>query len=131
MGPLWGGHAEFMRVPWAEFMRVPWANFNLLELPTGTENEVDLSQVDPTDYITDVTDGFGVDCGVEAVGYQAHDQFGHEHPAMTMDGLVSVVRATGHIGVVGVFVPADPEAATEQFDSRADGWTKVLLHPAA
>lgn len=37
----------------------------------------------------------------------------------------------GHIGVVGVFVPTDPEAATEQFDSRAGGWTKVLLHPAA
>jgi glutathione-independent formaldehyde dehydrogenase len=26
----------------------------------------------------DATDGFGVDCGVEAVGYQAHDPGGQE-----------------------------------------------------
>ena len=28
--------------------------------------------------------------------------------------LVQVVRATGHIGVVGVYVPQDPDAATEE-----------------
>ncbi len=30
-----------------------------------------------------------------------------------MDNLVNVVRATGRIGVVGVYVPQDPKAATE------------------
>ena len=49
----------------------------------------------------------------EAVGYQAHDQGGQEHPEMVLDKLVEVVRATGRIGVVGVYNPEDPEAATE------------------
>ena len=61
----------------------------------------------------DATDGFGVDCGVEAVGYQAHDPAGQEHPGLVLDKLVKVVRATGKIGVVGVYEPADEGAATE------------------
>lgn len=32
---------------------------------------------------------------------------------MVLDNLVQVVRATGHIGVVGVYVPQDPDAASE------------------
>lgn len=32
---------------------------------------------------------------------------------MVLDNLVKVVRATGHIGVVGVYVPEDPKAANE------------------
>jgi glutathione-independent formaldehyde dehydrogenase len=38
--------------------------------------------------ITDATDGAGVDCGVEAVGYQAHDAAGQEHPEMVLEKLV-------------------------------------------
>jgi glutathione-independent formaldehyde dehydrogenase len=113
---------------------------------------------------------------------------------MVMDALVRAVRSAGGIGVVGVYVPQDPEAASEgarngrigfdfgtlfqkgqrlgtgqcpvkrynrelrdliiagratpsllvshelglddapgayeKFDQRADGYTKVLLHPA-
>jgi glutathione-independent formaldehyde dehydrogenase len=78
---------------------------------------VDFSKVDPTATITDATDGFGVDCGVECVGFQAHDHAGEEHPELVLDNLVSVVRATGHIGVVGVYVPQDPGAATEEAKS--------------
>jgi glutathione-independent formaldehyde dehydrogenase len=74
---------------------------------------VDFSKASATDTIMDATDGFGVDCGVECVGYQAHDQSGEEHPEMVLDALVEVVRATGHIGVVGVYVPEDPKASTE------------------
>lgn len=73
---------------------------------------VDFSAVDPVEFITDATGGTGADCGVEAVGYQAHDQSGQEHPELVLDNLVQVVRATGHIGVVGVYVPSDPDAAT-------------------
>ncbi len=118
-----------------------------------------------------------------------------EHPEMVLDNLVKVVRATGRIGVVGVYVPQDSGAATDsakqgrvdfnygmafekgiaigagqgpvkrynrelrdlimagraqpsfivshdltlddapdtyrRIDAREDGWTKVLLHPAA
>jgi len=156
---------------------------------------VNFTDADPTEVIIDATDGFGVDCGVEAVGYQAHDPTGQEHPQMVLDKLVEVVRATGRLGIVGVYNPQDPGAATEeaqqgryaftygqvfdkgismgqgqcpvkrynrqlrdliirgraapsiivshelpldqapeaydQFDKRVDGWTKVLLHPAA
>lgn len=156
---------------------------------------VNFADADPTEVIMEGTDGFGVDCGVEAVGYQAHDRTGQEHPEMVLDKLVEVVRATGRLGVVGEYNPQDPGAATEnakqgryafqygqvfdkgismgqgqcpvkrynrqlrdliirgratpslivshelpldqaseaydKFDKRVDGWTKVLLHPAA
>jgi glutathione-independent formaldehyde dehydrogenase len=74
---------------------------------------INLADGDVVDAIMNATDGFGVDCGVEAVGYQAHDHSGQEHPAMVLDNLVNVVRATGSIGVVGVYEPEDPGASTE------------------
>lgn len=156
---------------------------------------VDLSEGDPVEQIMDSTDGRGVERGVEAVGYQAHDASGQEHPELVLDNLVAVVRSTGGIGVVGVYPAQDPGAASEgakqgrigfeygtfftkgqqmgtgqapvkrynrrlrdlilagratpsflvsheltldqaaegyrHFDNREDGWTKVLLHPAA
>lgn len=156
---------------------------------------VDYSAGDVVEQLMDATDGAGADRGVEAVGYQAHDSSGEEDPAMTLNTLFAAVRATGGIGVVGVFLPADPGAATEdlqqgrialdyglffskgqtmgtgqadvkaynrelrdlivagraepgrivshelpledaprgydQFDKRVEGWTKVLLKPAA
>ncbi len=75
---------------------------------------VDFGQGDPVEQIMDATGGRGVDCGVEAVGYQAHDPSGQEHPELVLDNLVKVVRTTGGIGVVGVYVPEDPGAANEQ-----------------
>lgn len=74
---------------------------------------VDFSAGDPVEQIMDATRGRGTDCGVEAVGYQAHDPSGEEHPELVLDNLVAVVRATGGIGVVGVYVPEDPGAADE------------------
>ncbi|WP_249998331.1 glutathione-independent formaldehyde dehydrogenase [Actinoplanes sp. M2I2] len=75
---------------------------------------VDFSAGDPVEQILDATGGRGADCGVEAVGYQAHDPSGQEHPELVLDNLVKVVRSTGGIGVVGVYLPQDPGAATEQ-----------------
>jgi glutathione-independent formaldehyde dehydrogenase len=156
---------------------------------------VDISQGDPVEQILEATNGRGVDCGVEAVGYQAHDPSGEEHPELVLDNLVQAVRTTGRIGVVGVYMPEDPGAAStaakegrigwdygtfftkgqrmgtgqapvkkynrqlrdliidgqaspgwivshelslhdasdgyRNFDGRADGWTKVLLHPGS
>lgn len=74
---------------------------------------INFAETDPTEAIMEGTDGFGADCGIEAVGYQAHDHTGEEHPEMVLDNLVKVVRATGHIGVVGVYVPEDPGASSE------------------
>ena len=69
---------------------------------------VDFSKGDPVEQIMDATKGVGTDRGVEAVGWQAHDHSGTETPAGTLDTLVEVVRATGGIGVVGIFPLADP-----------------------
>lgn len=69
---------------------------------------------DPAGQIVEATGGMGADCGVEAVGYQAHDPAGNEHPELVMDWLVKSVRTTGRLGVIGVYMPQDPGAATEE-----------------
>jgi len=60
--------------------------------------------------ILDLTDGKGADRGCECVGYQCCDKHGKEVPNLTMNNLVQTVKATGGIGVVGVFLPQDPGA---------------------
>jgi glutathione-independent formaldehyde dehydrogenase len=74
---------------------------------------IDDSKGSPVDQIREQTDGEGADRGCECVGYQAHDHEGHEVPNLTMNNLVASVKATGSIGVVGVFVPEDPGAEDE------------------
>ena len=75
---------------------------------------VNIAAGDPVQQIMDATAGLGADRGIEAVGYQAHDATGAEHPEMVLDNLVASVRSTGGIGVVGVYVPQDPQAVTPQ-----------------
>jgi glutathione-independent formaldehyde dehydrogenase len=65
------------------------------------------------DQIREQTGGWGADCGAECVGYQCTNARGKEVPNLTMNALVDAVKATGHIGVVGVFVPQDPKATDE------------------
>jgi glutathione-independent formaldehyde dehydrogenase len=58
----------------------------------------------------------GVMCGIDAVGYQArsiHDPDGQEDPAAILKQLIRVVNPTGHIGVVGVYMPQDDEAVDD------------------
>ncbi|HEY2700096.1 MAG TPA: glutathione-independent formaldehyde dehydrogenase [Pseudonocardiaceae bacterium] len=74
---------------------------------------IDQSTADPVEQVLDLTGGEGADKGCECVGWQAHDPQGNENPNMTMNQLVGSVRATGAIGVVGVFVPEDPGAPDE------------------
>jgi glutathione-independent formaldehyde dehydrogenase len=71
---------------------------------------IDQSKGDAPEQVLALTEGLGADCGCEAVGYQCHDHHGHEVPNMTMNNLVQSVKATGGIGVIGVFVPKDPGA---------------------
>jgi threonine dehydrogenase-like Zn-dependent dehydrogenase len=71
---------------------------------------IDDSSGDAVQQILDATRGEGADKGVEAVGYQAHDPRGEEAPGVTINSLIAAVRPTGRIGVVGVFVPEDPQA---------------------
>jgi threonine dehydrogenase-like Zn-dependent dehydrogenase len=65
---------------------------------------------DPVQQVLDLTGGDGADKGLECVGWQAHDPQGREVPNRTMNNLVASVRATGTIGVVGVFPPQDPNS---------------------
>jgi len=145
--------------------------------------------------VLELTGGKGADRGCECVGYQCCNMHREEVPNLTMNNLVQTVKATGRIGVVGVFVPEDPGAADKlekrgrmafdfgafwfkgqsigtgqanvkaynrqlsrliehnrvkpswivshelpladapvayrNFDQRKDGWTKVVLKPAA
>ncbi|MCU4184339.1 glutathione-independent formaldehyde dehydrogenase [Acidiferrimicrobium sp. IK] len=82
---------------------------------------IDFSKGDPVEQLTDLNGG-PADRGVEAVGYQAHDHSGQEHPELVLDNLVKSVRSTGGIGVVGVYMPEDPGAATEQAKQGRIGW---------
>jgi threonine dehydrogenase-like Zn-dependent dehydrogenase len=60
--------------------------------------------------VMDLTGGVGADRGCECVGYQCCNMHREEVPNLTMNNLVQTVKATGRIGVVGVFVPEDPNA---------------------
>ncbi len=71
---------------------------------------IDDSKEDPVDAVMKHTKGEGADKGCECVGWQCHDPAGHEVPNDTMNKLVKSVRATGALGVVGVFVPQDPKS---------------------
>jgi threonine dehydrogenase-like Zn-dependent dehydrogenase len=71
---------------------------------------IDDSKEHPVERVMELTKGFGADKGCECVGWQAHDPQGNERPNETMNRLVQSVRATGAIGVVGVFVPEDPKS---------------------
>jgi len=76
---------------------------------------VNFDEVDPVEFILDQTDGDGTDKGVDAVGYQATEKGGEqEEPAIVLNNLVYTVRATGKIGVVGLYVPSDPGAPYEE-----------------
>ena len=57
-----------------------------------------------------LTGGQGADRGCECVGYQCCNLHGKEVPNLTMNNLVQTVKATGGIGVVGVFLPQDKKA---------------------
>ncbi|MEO3923944.1 glutathione-independent formaldehyde dehydrogenase [Micromonosporaceae bacterium B7E4] len=74
---------------------------------------IDFGKGDPVAQIRDQTDGDGTDKGVDAVGYQGTGRGGEEQPAGVLNSLVEIVRATGRIGVVGLYVPHDPGAPDE------------------
>jgi glutathione-independent formaldehyde dehydrogenase len=71
---------------------------------------IDFSKASAVDQVLEHTDGKGADRGCECVGYQCCDKHGAEYSNITMNELVQAVKATGSIGVVGVFVPKDPKS---------------------
>ena len=74
---------------------------------------INTAQTQAVEQILNLTTGRGTDRGCECVGYQCCDKHGHEANHETMNNLVASTKPTGGIGVVGVFVPQDPNAATD------------------
>ncbi|MHB8283560.1 MAG: glutathione-independent formaldehyde dehydrogenase [Caulobacteraceae bacterium] len=74
---------------------------------------IDMRKADPVEQILSQTKGLGTDRGCECVGYQCCDRHGKEDNTYTMNCLVSSTKATGGIGVVGVFLPEDPGSPSE------------------
>jgi threonine dehydrogenase-like Zn-dependent dehydrogenase len=76
---------------------------------------IDDSEVPAVDQVMELTAGLGADRGCECVGYQAQDSMGREKPNATLNNLVQSVRFAGSIGVVGVYVPEDPNGPNELY----------------
>lgn len=58
----------------------------------------------------------GVDCGIDAVGYQARDDDNpsREKATQVLQNVIRVVNPTGSVGMIGVYIAPDPGAGTEQ-----------------
>lgn len=70
---------------------------------------INFDEGDPVQQIKDQTDGEGTDKGVDAVGYQAVVRRAErEEPAAVLNAIVETVRATGALGIPGLYVPSDP-----------------------
>jgi len=57
----------------------------------------------------------GVMCGIDCVGFQAKDRKdpSREHPSQVIEDLCRLINPTGTLGIAGVYVGRDPEAAEE------------------
>lgn len=58
----------------------------------------------------------GVDCVIDAVGYQARDE-SHpekEKPTQVLEDALRLVNPTGGLGIIGVYIAPDPGAKNEQ-----------------
>jgi threonine dehydrogenase-like Zn-dependent dehydrogenase len=71
---------------------------------------IDDTESTGVEQVMELTGGKGADRGCECVGYQCCNLHREEVPNLTMNNLVQTVKATGRIGVVGVFVPEDANA---------------------
>nr|WP_272905679.1 formaldehyde dehydrogenase, glutathione-independent [Sediminivirga luteola] len=77
---------------------------------------VDVSKGDPKDQIEQILGVPEVDCGVDAVGFEAR---GHgagaaqEAPATVLNSLMDLTRAGGGIGIPGLYVTGDPGGVDE------------------
>jgi glutathione-independent formaldehyde dehydrogenase len=96
---------------------------------------IDVSKGDPADQIEEILGVREVDCGVDAVGFEAR---GHgksaatEAPATVLNSLMTITAAGGALGIPGLYVTGDPggidDAAKEgSLSLRLGlGWAKSL-----
>ncbi|MDO8210910.1 formaldehyde dehydrogenase, glutathione-independent [Conexibacter sp. CPCC 206217] len=75
---------------------------------------IDVSKGDPGDQIAEILGSPEVDCGVDAVGFEAHghgSDAGREAPATVLNSLMTLTRAGGALGIPGLYVTGDPGAS--------------------
>ncbi|WP_313810432.1 formaldehyde dehydrogenase, glutathione-independent [Glutamicibacter sp.] len=77
---------------------------------------VNVSLGDPAGQIEQILGVPEVDCGIDAVGFEArghgHDA-GREQPATVLNSLMEITRAGGSLGIPGLYVTGDPGAEDE------------------
>ena len=96
---------------------------------------VDVSKGDPKDQIEQLLGVPEVDCGIDAVGFEARghgEGAGTEAPATVLNSLMEVTAAGGALGIPGLYVTGDPggvDAAAKVGAlslSLGTGWAKSL-----
>ncbi|MEV7933611.1 formaldehyde dehydrogenase, glutathione-independent [Curtobacterium sp. NPDC089185] len=96
---------------------------------------VDLTNGDPADQIDQILGEPLVDCGIDAVGFEAKGHgsgSGHEAPATVLNSLMDVTAAGGALGIPGLYVTGDPGGVDEAAQKGAlslslgTGWAKSL-----
>ncbi len=78
---------------------------------------VDVSKGDPKDQIEQILGVPEVDCAVDAVGFEArgHGEEGSavEEPATVLNSIMELTKASGKLGIPGLYVTGDPGAADD------------------
>ena len=118
-GPVGRAAAACARLLGASCIIVGDMNEDRLGLVKNAGYEVaDLSKSTPlADQIEAIYGEREVDCGVDAVGFEAHGcgaEVGTEEPEAVLNALMEVVRAGGGMGIPGVYAEGDPKAKTKE-----------------
>ncbi|KQS22558.1 MULTISPECIES: formaldehyde dehydrogenase, glutathione-independent [unclassified Frigoribacterium] len=96
---------------------------------------VDLTKGDPADQIDQILGEPLVDCGIDAVGFEAKGHGGgssDEAPATVLNSLMDITAAGGALGIPGLYVTGDPGGVDEAAQkgslslSLGTGWAKSL-----
>ncbi|TFC84688.1 formaldehyde dehydrogenase, glutathione-independent [Cryobacterium sp. TMT1-21] len=77
---------------------------------------IDLRKGEPQDQIEQILGEPTVDCGVDAVGFEARGHgkdAGTERPATVLNSLMTVTAAGGGLGIPGLYVTGDPGGVDE------------------
>ena len=95
---------------------------------------VDLTKGGPAEQIEQILGEPLVDCGIDAVGFEAkgHGSGAKEAPATVLNSLMDITAAGGALGVPGLYVTGDPGGIDEAAQkgslslSLGTGWAKSL-----
>ncbi|MFY0406255.1 formaldehyde dehydrogenase, glutathione-independent [Solicola sp. PLA-1-18] len=88
---------------------------------------VDVSKGDVGEQIAELLGTPEVDCGVDAVGFEARghgSDAGEEQPAAVLNSLMTITRAGGGLGIPGLYVTGDPGAVD---DAAKEGSLSIRL----